>query len=78
MKEQATKIEEDKRKNLVVTFRVFQSLFFGLFALGISLIFGDISKAVEFPVSSFSITTTIFGIIGAIITGNLANKCKDW
>jgi hypothetical protein len=77
MKEQ-TKIEKDEKKNLVVTFRVFQSIFLGLFALGISLMFGDITNAIEFPISSFSITTTIFGIIGALITGNLANKCKNW
>lgn len=70
--------EEKKSKSLIVTFRVFQSIFFGLFALGLSLMIGDLSGAIKLPFSSFSITTTIFGLIGSIITGKLAEKCKDW
>ena len=69
---------EDKTRNLIVTFRIFQAVFFGIFALGISSLVGDIGGYMKIPISAFSITTTIFGLIGAMITGNLANKCKDW
>ena len=70
MKEQA---KEDKSRKLRVTFRIFQAIFFGMFALGISMILGDITKAIELPISNFSMTTTAFGLIGAGITGTLAN-----
>lgn len=69
---------EKQDKKLVVTFRIFQAIFLGIFALGLSSVVGDISKAISIPVSAFSITTTLFGLIGAIITGIFANKCKDW
>ena len=75
MKEQ---IVEQKNRNAQVTFRVFQAIFFGILALGISSLFGDVSKYAEFPISTFSVTTTVFGIMGSIITGRLADKCKDW
>ncbi len=69
--------EEDK-KNLKVTFRVFQAIFLGIFALGISLIVGDLTTAFEIPISKFSLSTTIFGGFGAIITGILSNQCQEW
>lgn len=61
MKEQ----EKDKSRKLTVTFRVFQAIFFGMFALGVSMILGDLTKAIELPISNFSMTTTAFGLIGA-------------
>ena len=70
--------EKLERKNLIVTFRVFQAIFFGVFALGLSLISGDITGAFEFPISNFSMTTTIFGLLGAIITGILSKQCENW
>lgn len=70
--------KEVKNRNTQVTFRIFQAIFFGIFALGISSIFGDYSSYVKSPISTFSITTTIFGLIGSIMTGRLAKKSKDW
>ena len=70
--------QKDKNRNAQVTFRIFQAIFFGILALGISSMFGDVSSYMKSPISTFSITTTIFGLIGSIITGILANKCKDW
>jgi uncharacterized protein YacL len=78
MQKMQNKKEERKNKNLVVTFRIFQAIFFGLFALGLSLISGDYVKYIQSPISSLSLTTTIFGLIGAIITGILAKNCEDW
>ena len=71
-------MEKEQQKNIRVTFRVFQAIFFGMMAIGISLMFGDVSSYVKSPISSFSITTTIFGLAGSIITGVLANKSKNW
>ena len=70
--------KQDKNRSLRITFRVFQAIFLGIFALGISSMFGDVSSYAGIPISSFSITTSIFGLIGAIMTGTLANKSKDW
>lgn len=75
MKEENDKLE---KKKFQVTFRIFQAIFFGILALGISSTFGDVGSYVQSPISTFSITTTIFGIIGSIITGMLANKSKNW
>lgn len=71
-------IKENKNRSLRITFRVFQAIFFGILALGISSMFGDIGSSIGIPISTFSITTTIFGLIGALISGNLSNKCRDW
>lgn len=70
--------EEPKNRNTQITFRIFQAIFFGMLALGISSMFGDVSGAMKIPLSTFSVTTTIFGLIGSIVTGILSNKCKDW
>jgi len=71
-------IEEPKNRNLQVTFRVLQAIFFGILALGISSMSGDFSSYLKSPVSSFSIMTSIFGLMGSIITGRLAKNSKDW
>lgn len=67
-----------KSKSLVVTFRVFQAIFWGMFALGISMIGGDTTAYAKLPFSSFSITTTIFGFIGALLSGHFAKVSEDW
>jgi hypothetical protein len=72
------KKEERKNKSLVVTFRMFQAICFGMVALGLSLMSGDLMGYWQSPISSFSMTTTIFGAIGAVITGQLAKNCEDW
>jgi hypothetical protein len=69
---------ERKNKNLYVTFRIFQAIFLGIFALGISSGIGDFFKFVELPIGTFSVTTTIFGLIGAIMTGSLAKQSEKW
>lgn len=73
-------MDKDKEVNrdLRVTFRLVQAIFFGILALGISSFVGDILEYAKSPISTFSTTTTIFGLIGAIVTGILADKCKDW
>ena len=80
LNKQEVKMENKTKenRNAVITFRVFQAIFFGILALGISSMGGDISKVINIPISMFSVTTTVFGLLGAIITGTLANKCKDW
>jgi len=69
---------EHKNKNIVVTFRIFQAIFFGVFALGISMSLGDYSSFIKSPISQLSITTTVFGLMGAIITGILSKQSEKW
>lgn len=72
--------EETERKNvkIVITFRIFQAICFGLTALGLSSVIGDISSYAKSPVSNFSIVTTIFGLIGSLITEKLARDAEKW
>jgi hypothetical protein len=69
---------EQQSKKTVVTFRIFQAICLGIFALGLSMIAGDILGYVKSPISSFSMTTTIFGGLGAIISGILAKQSEKW
>ena len=69
---------EHKNKTIVVTFRIFQAIFLGLFALGLSMIWGDYSNFVKSPISQLSIVTTVFGLIGSIITGILSKQSEKW
>ena len=72
------KITERKNKNVTITFRVFQALCFGIFALGLSLIAGDYTTFIQSPISAMSIGTTIFGLLGAITCGYAANRAEEW
>lgn len=74
---------EDKTKhsetsNTTITFRIFQAICLGVFALGLSMMSGDYLGYIKSPISSFSVTTTIFGLLGAIITGILAKQSEKW
>lgn len=70
--------QQIRNRGMVVGFRITQAFCFGIFALGLSMMAGDYSSFIKSPISSFSITTTIFGGIGALITGYMANKCREW
>jgi len=69
---------KEENKDRIVAFRVFQAIFWGIFALGVSSMSGDGSKAINLPFSSFSITTTLFGLIGALLCGHFAKISVDW
>lgn len=70
-------ITERKNKNIYITFRIFQAIFLGVFALGISTGLGDYFKF-GFPIGTFAVTTSIFGLIGSILTGYLAKQSEKW
>jgi len=65
-------------KMSVVTFRVFQAICLGVFAMGLSMMAGDYTDFVQFPISALSITTTIFGLLGAVITEIFARQADKW
>jgi hypothetical protein len=58
---------QKKKNGTKQTFRIFQAIFSGVFALGLSSMAGDLTGAWNLPFSSFSITTTMFGFIGMVI-----------
>ena len=70
--------ENQKKTNYALIFRVSQAFFAGLFTLGISLITGDLSSYAKMPISSISVTTTLFGLIGMIMSGYYAKKAENW
>lgn len=65
-------------KKAVITFRIFQAISLGIFALGLSMISGDYTGSVHSPISALSVTTTFFGGLGAVITGMLAKQSENW
>jgi len=67
-----------KNKEVIIVFKILQSCCFGIFALGLSMGLGDYSKAISLPFSNISITTTVFGGIGALITGIQSKLCEKW
>ena len=74
----AVVVEQRRNKNVVVTFRIMQSISYGVFALGLSMMGGEWVGAVKLPFSNISVTLTVFGLIGAIITGIQAKNCETW
>jgi len=72
------KQKEPKNKNVVVVLRIFQAISLGIFALGISMIAGDYTAYIKSFISTFSITTTLFGLFGAIITQILIRSSDKW
>lgn len=69
---------ERKNKGVIVTFRVFQSMFYGMSALGLSLMVGDLNDFAKLPFSKFAIVCTIFGFIGAVLSGMFAVQAEKW
>ena len=65
-------------KKLAMRARIVQALFLGLFTLGLSMSVGDVSSVWEYPVSSMSITTTVFGLMGAIVCEIFARRAEKW
>ena len=71
-------IEIKKNNKYNIICRVFQAICCGIFALGISMIAGDYTTFIKSPISTLSITTTIFGFFGIIITEIMARQSKKW
>ena len=67
-----------KNEGVITTFRLCQALCFGISALGLAMIAGDLTTAAKSPISTLSMMTTVFGILGSVITGLLANQAKKW
>ena len=63
---------------ITVIFRIIQAICLGVFSLGLSLVLSDYTSFIEVPISSIAITTTTFGLIGAVITEILARQSKRW
>ena len=50
----------------------------GITALGISSGLGDYAKFMQSPLSAFSITSFVFGVIGTITTEVMSRISKKW
>ena len=73
-----SKSEDDVGKKVIPYIRTVQAISIGVFTLGISMIVGDLAGYVELPVSVMSITTTLFGGMGAIFCEVMARWAKKW
>jgi len=55
-----------KKIDIILKIKVFQFLFFAIFAFGIAWILSDIVSFLNIPISPGGIGTTIFGITGML------------
>jgi hypothetical protein len=64
--------------NISIGARVVQALFIGVFVLGVSMMVGDYSSTVKMPFSPLSLSTTMFGGLGALISEIIAQRARNW
>lgn len=58
--------EEGKKKQIILYAKVFQGFFLALFFLGVSIAVGDLAEMLQIPVSSFSMASMTYGILGML------------
>ena len=78
MAEKKEIIKEKEHNVYEISFRVAQAIFIGIFALGLSSGLGDYATFVKSPLSSFSITSSVFGLMGMVATEAMARISKKW
>jgi multisubunit Na+/H+ antiporter MnhB subunit len=65
-------------KTVAIYSRIASVLFLAIFILGISMMFGEGSQAAKIPFSSLSITTTMFGALGWVMSELTARRAEKW
>lgn len=76
--EPAPKKERTIGKTVSIYARIGSVLFLAIFILGISMMFGEGSSAAKIPFSSLSITTTVFGAMGWLMSELTARRAERW
>jgi len=71
-------MKEKKHGTVEITARVLQSVCLGILALGVASGLGDYGKAISLPFSQLSITTSVFGLMGTVITEVIARMSRKW
>jgi hypothetical protein len=74
-------VKEEKKEEhneFEIGMRVIQSICFGVFALGLSMMIGQYVKYIGLPFSVFAISSTVFGLIGALITEIMSRQARKW
>jgi len=66
--------DKDDAKSLVMKIRIAQAVSAGIFTFGLSSIGGDVSAAWNWPISPFSLTTTMFGAMGILMCEIFARR----
>lgn len=69
---------KDNNKRLIKNVRIMQAIFIGVFTLGLSMMGGDLATELKLPFSSFSLTTTMFGMMGYLICEWFTRKAMSW
>jgi len=77
-KKELNEFGRPKLNNSVVTIRIFQAIFMSVFAFGIASMGGDYAAFVQSPVSILSVTASIFGLLGTIMTEVYARMAAKW
>ena len=62
-----TEKEEHKYPLVKLIIRIIQAIFIGCSALGLSLMLGDITPLYVAVISPMSVSTTVYGLLGALV-----------
>lgn len=69
---------QEKINSAEKKFRIGQALSLGIFTLGISMIIGDYLPTITTLIKPLSITTTVFGFMGTLLTELMARQARRW
>ena len=78
MENEKVKAESKDVRKAIGNIRNVQGIFLGIFTLGISMMTGDYASFIHSPISTLSMTTTVFGLMGTIVTEFMARKAVNW
>lgn len=70
------KTDETKKMEMISNLRIVQAVSVGIMTLGVSMAAGDLAKMADIAVSSLSITTTLFGLVGTIMSEFMIGRIK--
>jgi len=65
---------KQQQRGIALKIRIAQAISAGIFTFGLSAISGDVTGTMGWPVSPFSITTTLFGAMGMLICEIFARR----
>ena len=64
----------EQKQGIALKIRVAQAISAGIFTFGLAGMTGDMTGSLGLPISSFSITTTLFGMMGMLVCDIFARK----
>lgn len=74
MKNDKKKLMDDRM--IISNIRIVQAISIGIMTLGVSMGAGDLAQVAELAISSLSITTSLFGFVGTVMSEIMIGRIK--